>query len=144
VPGDDRVEAVVEVEPRIDGMEPDAVAELAQPLERSLALVRGEVVEDRAGHQEVRRPRARLGLELAHAQCSVEREVDVVAEDQVAVLPRALEEGEPVPTFFRGLEQLGVVREIEGATHSTTTSSSRAASSARCSASTDVSAVAIT
>jgi len=38
VPGDDGVEALVEVELRMDGVEPDTVAELAQADERTLAL----------------------------------------------------------------------------------------------------------
>ena len=67
-----------------------------------------------------------------------------MAQDQIAVGRRALEEREPVPARLGRLEQLAVVGEIEGAAHSTSTSSSRAAASARCSASTDVSAVAIT
>ena len=38
VPGNDGVEALVEVELRVDGVEPDTVAELAQADERTLAL----------------------------------------------------------------------------------------------------------
>ena len=57
---------------------------------------------------------------------------------------RVLEEREAIAARLCRLQELAVVVEIEGAAHSTTTSRSRAASSARCSASTDVSAVAIT
>ena len=38
VPGDDGVEALVEVDARLDGVQADAVTELAQPRERVLAL----------------------------------------------------------------------------------------------------------
>ena len=144
VPGEDGVEALVEVDARVDGVQADAVAELAQPRERPLALVRAEVVEDRARHQEIGRLRAGVGLDLGQPQRGVEREIDVVAEDQVALARRALEEREPVAARLRRLEQLAVVVEVEGAAHSTSTSRSRAAASARCSASTEVSAVAIT
>ena len=117
MPGEHGVEAVVEVEARIDGVQPDAMAELAQPPERALALVRGEVVEDRAGHQEVGRRRAGVRLELGHPQRGVEREVDVVPEDHVALARLALEEREPVAAGLRRVEQLAVVVEIEGAAH---------------------------
>ena len=63
VPGDDRVEALVELGVRIDGVQPDRVAELAQPRRSRRAPRRGEVVEDGLGHQEVRRARAALGLD---------------------------------------------------------------------------------
>ena len=86
VPRDDAVEAVVEVDVRIDRVVRDPVAELAQARDRALALARGEVVEDRARHQEPRRPGALRRLDLGHRQRAVEREVDVVAQDQVARL----------------------------------------------------------
>ena len=79
VPGDDGVETLVELEPGVDGVQADAVSELAQPPERSLALWRGEVVEDAPGHQEVSRLRTLLGFDLGKRQSSVEREIDVVA-----------------------------------------------------------------
>ena len=85
-----------------------------------------------------------LGLQLGELQCRVEREVDVVAEEQVAGKRRAVERREPVPAGLRRVEQLAVVRQVERAGHSTTTSTSCAAASARSSASTFVSAIAIT
>jgi len=80
VPRHDGIEAVVELEPRVDGVEPDAVPELAQARERLLALERAEVVEDASRHQEVSRLGAGLGLELGEPERRLEREVDVVAE----------------------------------------------------------------
>ena len=117
VPRDDVVEPLVELRARVDGVEADPMAELPQPLERSLALVRGEVVEDRLGHQEVGRARPRLGLELGEPERRVQREVDVVAQDHVPVRRRALEEREPVAARLRGVEQLAVVVELEGTAH---------------------------
>ncbi len=89
---------------------------------------------------------SRLGLrlQLRELQCRVEREVDVVAEEQVAGKRRAVERREPIPAGLRRVEQLAVVRQVERAGHSTTTSTSCAAASARSSASTFVSAIAIT
>ena len=110
VPRDDAVEAVVEVDVRIDRVVRDAVAELAQARDRALALARAEVVEDRARHQEPRRPRALLRLDLGHRQRAVEREVDVVAQDQVARLRRAVEARPAVAAGLRRLQQLAVVR----------------------------------
>ena len=144
VPRDDRVEPLVGRRVRVHGVQADAVTELTQPRERVLALGRVEVVEDRLRHQEVRRAGAGVRLELRHAERRVEREIDVVAEDQVAVGGLALEEPEAIAARRGRLQQLGVVLEVERAAHCTSTSSSRAACSARCSASTDVSAVAIT
>jgi hypothetical protein len=86
----------------------------------------------------------RVGFQLGHAEGRVEREVDVVAEQHRPLLRRVLEQGEPVAARLGRREQLPVVVEVERAAHSTSTRSSRAAASARCSASTDVSAVAIT
>ena len=76
------------VDVRPDGMQADAVPELAQPRDRALALVRGEVVEDPPSSGS-RSRRAALGLELGHPQRRVEREVDVVAEEEVARRRRA-------------------------------------------------------
>src|SRR5262249_29351526 len=45
----------------------------------------------------------------------VEREVDVVAEQQLAGFRLAIEEDEPVAAGLCGREQVGVVRQIEGA-----------------------------
>ena len=59
----------------------DRVAELAEPRDRGDTLARGEVVEDRLGHEEVRRRDVVLRLELRHPQRGVEREVDVVPEE---------------------------------------------------------------
>ena len=55
---------VVEVDVRPDGVQADAVPELAQPLDRRRARRRVEVVEHAPGHQEVGRRRACLRLEL--------------------------------------------------------------------------------
>src|SRR5262245_1447924 len=146
VPGDDRVEPRVGLAPRPHGMQADAVAELAQPLERSDALARGEVVEDALGHEEVGRLGARIVLELCEPQGGVERQVDVVAEQEVPGGRLAVEEREAIAAGARRVEELPVMREIERAAHaaSTSTSSNRAAASARSSASTLVSATAIT
>src|SRR5262249_60247216 len=59
--------------------------------------------------------RAGLGLELGELERRVEREVDVVAEQQLAGFRLAIEEAEPVAAGLCGREQVGVVREIEGA-----------------------------
>ena len=145
VPGDDRIEARVGGCIRIDGVQPDAVAELPQPRDRRAALARIEVVENRLRHQEVRRCRARVMFELSHAQRCIEREVDVVAEDDRAVGGGSLEGGEAIAAGGGGREDLAVVPEVEPAAHrSTSTVSSAAAASARSSAATFVSATAIT
>ena len=138
VPGDDAIEALVEVEARVDCVQADRVAEVAEARHRFDALARGEVVEDRLGHEEVGRAHVLLRLELGHAQRRVEREVDVVAEEDVAALGALLEEAEAVAAGLRRVEDLRVVRELEVAAHaaaSTSTSSSVAACSARRSAS---------
>ena len=83
-------------------------------------------------------------LEPRELERGLEREVDVVAQEDVARLRLGLEGREAVAAGARSIEQLAVVREIERAAHSTTTSSRRAATSARSSASTFVSAIAIT
>ena len=144
VPGDDRIEAVVEIDVGPDRVVRDPVAELAQPRDRALAVRRIEVVEDRPRHQEPRRPCALLGLHLCDRERAVERQVDVVAQDQVARLGRAVEARIPVAAALRRAQQLAVVREGERAAHSTSTSRRVAAASARSSASRFVSAVAIT
>src|SRR5262249_37046897 len=144
---DDAVEPSVELDVRIDGVQADGVPELSEPRDRLDALAGREVVEDRLRHEEVRRAHVTLRFELSHAQRGVEREVHVVAEEEVAPLRALLEESEAVPTGLRRVEYLRVVREVEGAAHaaaSTSTSSSVAASSARCSASSPESATAIT
>ena len=58
-----------------------------------------------------------LGLDLGHLERGVEREVDVVAEEEVAALRAVAEGREAVAAGLRGLEDLRVVREIEGAAH---------------------------
>ena len=125
MPRDDRIEALVELDVGIDGMQADGVAELAEPRDRGDTFARGEVVEDRLGHEEIGRRDAVLGLELGHPERGVEREVDVVAEED---LPRSgpLAEGrEAVPAGLRRLEDLGVVRRgrSEQLTAATSTSS---------------------
>ncbi len=88
-----------------------------------------------------------LRLELRHAQGGVEREVDVVAEVDLPALGTAAERREAVAAGLPGLEDLGVVLEVERAAHaatSTSTTSFVAAFSARRSASSGVSAIAIT
>ena len=67
-----------------------------------------------------------------------------MTQQDVAGLRLRLEGGKAVAAGLRRVEQLAVVRKIEGAAHSTTTSSNRAAASARSSACTFVSAVAMT
>src|SRR5207248_8048266 len=123
----------------------DAVPELPQPLERLLADRRREVVEDALGHQEIGRRRSQLRLELRELHGRLERQVDVVAEQQVARLRIAVEEGEPVAAGARCRQKLAVVLQLEGAAHaSTSTSTSAAAACARSSASRFVSPSAIT
>ena len=102
MPRDDRVEALVEVGTRPEGMEPDAVPELAQPLECTFARGRGEVVELAARHQEVGGRRAALGLELGDLERSVQREVDIVPQQDVPRLGRPIEEGEAIPARAGG------------------------------------------
>ena len=69
-----------------------------------------------------------------------------MAEQEIASLWQLVEVREAVAAGPRGVEQLGVVREVECAAHrhSTSTEAAAAAASARSSASIDVSAVAIT
>ena len=105
----------------VDRMEPDAVRSRRRG---AGAFGRGKVVEDGLGHQEVRRPHARLGLELAELQGCVEREIDVVAEGR----PRgSSSKNEVVAAGSGSREQLAVVRQVERARHaaSISTSSSR-------------------
>ena len=130
----------------MDPVEPDAVAELAQPGERLDAGARIEVVELAAGHQEVRGGHAPPGFELGHSQRGVERHVDVVPEQQVARLRRPVEEREAVAALARRVEQLEVVGDVERAAcyGSTSTSTSAAADSERASASGPVAPSAIT
>jgi hypothetical protein len=54
-----------------------------------------------------------LGLELGHAQRRVEREVDVVPEVDRPALGPSAERREAVAARLSGLEDLGVVLEIE-------------------------------
>jgi hypothetical protein len=115
VPGDHGVEPAVQVYVRPDGVVTDSVAELAQPGKGTLPFARREVVEDAAGHQEVRRGGARLRLELRELDRGLEREVDVVAQEQLARPRLLLEEGEPVAARPSCLEQIAVVVEVEGA-----------------------------
>ena len=63
----------------------------------ALALGRVEVVEDRPRHQEPRRPRAGVRLDLGERDRRVEGEVDVVAQDEVARPGSRSKPGEPVP-----------------------------------------------
>ena len=130
---------------RVHGVLGDAMPELAQALDRGDSLARVEVVEHRLRHQEVGRRRAGVVLELGHPHGGIEREIDVVAQDHRALRRSAVEVREPVAARLRRLDDLPVVREVERAAHdSTSTVSSRAAASARSSAATLVSAVAIT
>ena len=86
-----------------------------------------------------------VALELGHPHGGIEREVDIVAQDHRPFCGSAVEVGEPIAARQRRLDDLPVVLEVEGAAHdSTSTFSSRAAASARSSAATLVSAVAIT
>jgi hypothetical protein len=144
VPGEHRVEAIVERRVRVDAVKADAVPELAQPRERAFAGARGEVVEVAPRHQEVRGRGAALGLELREGERRIQRHVDVVAEEEVTGARLVVEEGPAVAAGLGGVEQLAVVREIEGAGHSTSTLTSAAARSERSSASGPVSPTAIT
>ena len=144
VPGQHRVEALVAVDVRPDRVEAHSMAQPAQPLDRRRARRRIEVVELAPRHQEVRRDRARLRLQLGRRQGGVERQVDVVAEQHRPRLGRPVEEGEPVAARPRRFEQLAVVPEVEAAAHSVSTYSFSAADSASSSAWTLVSPVAIT
>ena len=121
--------------------------ELAQARDRRLSLARREVVEDGLGHEQVRRRRAVLGLDLRHPQRRVEREVDVVSDEELSAFRPVAEGREPIPAGLRRFEELAVVLEVEGAAHaaaSTSTVSFVAAWSARRRASSEVSAVAMT
>src|SRR5262249_51697060 len=132
--------ALVEVDVRMHGVQPDAMAELTQPRQRRLALGRGEVVEDAARHQEVRRRDVALGLELGHAHGGVEHEVHVVPQEDLAGLWFVVEVHEAIRA--RRVKHARV--RVEVPAHSTITSTSLAAASARSSASRFVSAIAIT
>src|SRR5262249_27307999 len=137
--------AVVEVELRVDGVQSDAMPELTEARDRTLAFRGSEVVEDAARHQEVGRRGTGLRLELGEPERRVEREVDVVTKQEIARGWFAVEESECVVAGLCRVEQLAVVHEVERAVgHSTTTSSSVAAASARSSASMFVSPTAIT
>ena len=69
----------------------------------------------------------------------LQRQVDVVAEEEVARLRALAEAREAVAAGLRRLEELAVVVEVEGARHAATSTSSRAAAaSARRSASSGV------
>src|SRR5712691_770017 len=144
VPRDHRIEPVIELRVRPYGVQSDAMAQSAQTLDRRLSLPRREVVEDRLPHEEVRRPRVVRRLELRELQRRVEREVDVVPQQDVARLWIAIKERKAVAALPRRVEQLSVMHKIECAAHPTSTSSSLAAASARSSASRFVSATAIT
>jgi len=111
VPRDDGVEARVEVGVREDRVMRDAVPELAQSRDRTLALGGSEVVEDRARHQEPRRPRIFLGLRFGDGECRRERQVDVVTEDQIARFRCTVEPGPPVAARLPRAQQFAVVRE---------------------------------
>ena len=75
----------------------------------------------------------------------VERKIDVVAQEEVAARGRLAEGREAVAAGPRRLENLRVVAQVERAAHVATSTSSRvAATSARPSASSGVSAVAMT
>ncbi len=91
VPGEDGVEAVVLLGARPDGMQAHSVSQLAEPVDRPHPFRRREVVEDALRHQEVGRRSLDGGLQLGETQRGVECEVDVVAEEQVAVLRQAVE-----------------------------------------------------
>ena len=123
-------------------VQPDAMPEPAKAFERRFALARVEVVEDAARHQEVRRRDVALGLELGHAHGGVEEEVDVVPQEDVAGLRLVVEVDEAVAAA-RGASSIAPYASKIPA-HSTITSTSLAAASARSSASTFVSATAIT
>ena len=147
MPGHDLIEAVVELDVRIDGVQADCVAELAQPRDRLDSLARGEVVEDGLGHEQIGRADAVLRLDRGHPECGIEREVDVVPKVDLPTLRPAPERGEAVATGLSRLEDLGVVPQVERAAHaavSTSTTSFEAALSARLTASSGVSAIAIT
>ena len=145
MPRDDRVEALVELDVRVDGVQADRVTQLAEALDRRGSLRRGQVVEDRLGHQEIRGRDAGPGFELRHLDGRGQREVDVVAEEEVSRLRVVAETREAVAAGLRGVEELAVVREVEGAGHASTSTSNRAAAaSARRSASRESSATAIT
>ena len=117
MPRDHGIEPPVERGLRIHGVQPDPMPQLAKPRESGDAFRRGEVVEDRLRHEEVRRRRARVRLELGHPKRGVQRQVDVVAEEQVAGLRWRVEGREAVSAGAGGGEELAVVVEREGAGH---------------------------
>ena len=141
VPRDDRLEAAVQVEMRPHGVVGDPPAERAEALDRPVALARVEVVEDRPGHQAPRRPHPRVVLDLRQPDRGREREVYVVADEQVSRLRRSVEPRQAIAARLGGPEQLAVVLEREPAGRhaaSTSTSTRRAAASARAIASSRV------
>ena len=58
-----------------------------------------------------------LRLELGHRERRLKREIDVVAEEEVAGLRALAEAGKAIPAGSRGLQDLAVVAEVEGAAH---------------------------
>ena len=86
-----------------------------------------------------------LRLDLGHLDRGREREVDVVAEEEVSRLWIGAKVREAIAAGLRGLQELAVVRELEVAGHASTSTVNRdAASSARRSASPEFSPTAIT
>ena len=85
VPGDDRVEALVELDVRVHGVQADARgrARAAARSQRRPRSSRGCRRPTRSSRQ-VRRRDVVLSLELGHPERGVEREVDVVAQEDVA------------------------------------------------------------
>ena len=55
VPRDDRIEALVQLDVGMHCVQADRVAELPEPRDRGDTLARGQVVEDRLGHEQIRR-----------------------------------------------------------------------------------------
>src|SRR5258705_5797938 len=117
VPRDDRIEPLVEVDVWIHGVKSDTMAQLAQTLDRPLAVCRREVVENRACHQKPGRPRLLVRLHLRNGERRVERQVDVVPQDHVTGLRGTVKPCELVAAEICRAHELAVVGEIERAIH---------------------------
>ncbi len=115
MPGDDFVEAAVELGAGIHGVQADGVAPVAELPLCVVAEMRVEVVEAALRHEEVRRAHAELVLDARHLERGLERQVDVVPEIEVARARMPVEARPLVAAGAGGVEQLAVVRQIERA-----------------------------
>src|SRR5262249_48349611 len=118
-----------------EGVQADPVTGRADALDGPAPFLRVEVVEDALAHQEEGRDGPLLLFDARELDGRRQREVHVVAQEQVSGQRLVVEEDEAVAALPRRLEQHAVVHDVEGAAHETSTSSSDAAASARSTAS---------